>query len=220
TCAGSSPSGSKATTRLLRQACTAGSSPGSPYSGDSLCVSLSASSTETARTPASKSRSDKVSACASEQFRTSSRMFSSVTKPGCCPGFRYPASRASGPLGQFLLKVMDGSAALDETSVCHQFPVQVNIGLHPFDHHFRQGNAHTCNSLFARVTVGDELTNHRVVIGRHCIPCKYVGIHAHTRAARHMPVRNFAWAGAELEWVLCINTAFDGMAPKLDVTLA
>ncbi|KAG0920444.1 hypothetical protein G6F31_020719 [Rhizopus arrhizus] len=73
-CAGSAPSGSKATTRLRSQACTSGSVPGSPNRGRSSSVPKSASSTETDSTPASSSASDKASACASRQWSTSSRM--------------------------------------------------------------------------------------------------------------------------------------------------
>ncbi|CFU04002.1 Uncharacterised protein [Bordetella pertussis] len=83
-CAGSAPSGSKATTQLRSQAWTCGSVPGSPNSGHSASVPRSASSTETDSTPASSSASDSASACASRQFRTSSRMTRISVNQGRC----------------------------------------------------------------------------------------------------------------------------------------
>src|SRR5690606_11040853 len=90
----------------------------------------------------------------------------------------------------------------------------------PFDDHFRQGDAHAGNGLLAGIAIGDQLADHGVVVGRHRIAGKDVGVHAHARPAWHVPVCDAPRAGDELERVLGIDPAFDGVAAELDVALA
>src|SRR5690554_2339494 len=115
---------------------------------------------------------------------------------------------------------MNAGTAFNVTGILHELAVQWNIGLHAFYDHFRQGDLHAGNRLFARVAIGDELGNHGVVIGRHHVAGEHMRIHAHARTARRMPVGNAARAGRELERVFGIDAALDGVPAKLDVALA
>src|SRR5690606_8959056 len=197
------------------------SRPGSPYSGDSWAVSLSASSTDTASTPASSRASDSTSAWFSEQLRTSSRIVSSMAKPGLRPGLAQtaPARRGSGPLGQFVFEIMDRRTAFHEAGVGHEFAVQGNVGVHAFDHHFRKRNAHAGDRLFARVAIGDELADHGVVVGRHRVAREHMGVHAHARPTRHVPVGDAARTRNELEGIFGVDPALDRMAAELHIAL-
>src|SRR5690606_11423148 len=51
------------------------------------------------------------------------------------------------------------------------------------------------------------------------VPGEHMGIHAHTGAARHMPVGDEAGTGNEFEGVFGVDTALDGMAAEFHITL-
>src|SRR5690606_26298967 len=123
-------------------------------------------------------------------------------------------------LGQLLFQVVNAGAACLEAGVLHQFPVQIHVRLDAFHHHFGQGNVHTGNGLLARLTVGNQLGNHGIVVRRHGVAGKDVRVDTHARATRGVPLGDQAWAWYKSERIFRVDTALDGVTFKLDVTLA
>ena len=76
---------------------------------------------------------------------------------------------------------------LDELRVDHQLAVQRDVGLDALDHHLRQRDAHARDRLLARVAVGDELADHRVVVRRHEVVGVDVRVDADAGAAGRVP---------------------------------
>src|SRR5690606_4225688 len=124
------------------------------------------------------------------------------------------------PACQFLFQVMDIGAAFDEACVHHQFPVQGDIGLYAFDHHFGEGDFHAPDGLLAGGAVGDDLAYHRIVVGRHIVAIIDVRVDPYSGAAGRVPGNDAARGGGELERILGVDAALDGVALQFDVALA
>ena len=98
--------------------------------------------------------------------------------------------------------------------------MQRHVGLDPFHHHFRQGDAHAGDGLLARGAVRNDLADHRVVVGRHEVAVVGVRVHADARTTRHVPRRDAARRGRELERIFRVDAALDRVALEHDVLLA
>ena len=91
-------------------------------------------------------------------------------------------------------------------------PMQGHIGGDALDHHLGQRDAHPGHGLFAGVSVADDLADHRVVMRGNHIICVGMGVHSNAGASGHVPGLDSARRGRELEGVLCVDPALDGMA--------
>ncbi len=114
---------------------------------------------------------------------------------------------------------MDIGAAVHELGVDHQFAVQCNVGVDAFNRSFCQCRAHAGQGLFTRVTVHDDLADHGVVVRRHKVIGVNMRIHAHARAAGHVPGGDPAGRRDKLVRVFGIDTALDGVAFDFDLAL-
>src|SRR3990167_6004979 len=143
-----------ATTRERCQPSLGGGMPGSPNSACSAGVRASASSTEVLSASSASRASLTGSTAASGTSSTSSK--------------RDPAggwvceARSAFTLGKPLFKVVDVGATGDKAGVPHQLAVQRDVGLDALDHRLGERGAHAGQRLFARVTVHDDLADHRV----------------------------------------------------------
>src|SRR5471030_2809226 len=115
---------------------------------------------------------------------------------------------------------MDVGAAFDEAGVDHQLAVQRDIGRDALDHHFRQRDLHAADRLFARGAVSDDLADHRIVVRRYIVTGIGVRINADAGAARRVPGGDAARRRRELERVLGVDAALDGVAGQHHVALA
>ena len=120
---------------------------------------------------------------------------------------------------ELFLKVVNARAAACEPLVREKQAMELDVSLDAFAGEFSKRYAHACKCLFACITVGDELTDHTVVIGRNRIARKDVRIDADAGAARQMPSSHFARTRHKGEGVLCIDAAFNGMTADFDIAL-
>ena len=95
-------------------------------------------------------------------------------------------------------QVMDVGAALLEGRVVADFLVQRHIGFDAFDHHLRERVLHARDGGLARVAVGDDLADERVVVRRHVVAAVDVAVDPDAGAARRMPAADGAGGGHEL----------------------
>ena len=79
---------------------------------------------------------------------------------------------------ELFLKVVNARAAACEPLVREKQAMEFDVGLDAFAGEFSKRYAHACKCLFACITVGDELADHTVVIGRNRIARKDVRIDA------------------------------------------
>ena len=79
---------------------------------------------------------------------------------------------------ELFLKVVNARAAACEPLVREKQAMEFDVGLDAFAGEFSKRYAHAGKRLFACITVGDELADHTVVIGRNRIARKDVRIDA------------------------------------------
>ena len=72
-----------------------------------------------------------------------------------------------------LFQVVDVGPTPHELGIEHQFAVQRYVGVDALDNRFAERRAHPRERLVAGVAMHDDLSDHRVVVGRHEI----VGVH-------------------------------------------
>ena len=92
-------------------------------------------------------------------------------------------------------------------------------GLDALDHQGVQGAAHAGDGLGAVGAVGDELGHHGIVVGGDDRILVHGGIHADAGATGEVQGRDAAGAGRELEGILGVDAALDGVAPLDHVLL-
>ena len=73
---------------------------------------------------------------------------------------------------ELFLKVMNARAAAGEPLVREKQTMEFDVGLDAFAGEFGKRYAHAGKCLLACITVGDELADHTVVIGRNRIAAK------------------------------------------------
>src|SRR5215472_8869425 len=88
------------------------------------------------------------------------------------------------------------------------------------EHHLRERDSHARDGLLARVTVGDDLADQRIVMGRHEIVLVYVRIHAYAGPAGGVVRSDPPRRGHEALRILGVDAALNGVAAPLDVALA
>src|SRR6266851_3220636 len=71
-----------------------------------------------------------------------------------------------------------------EPRIVHDFQVQRNRRLDSLDHHRIQSSSHTRNRQLSRPGVDNDLSNHRIIKGRHRVSRVDIGVNAHARPAR------------------------------------
>src|SRR4029077_7471741 len=86
-------------------------------------------------------------------------------------------------------------------------------------HHFRERDAHAPDRLIAVRSVGDELADERIVVGRHRVALVDVGVEPDPRPSRRMVGSDLPRRGRETEGILGVDSALDGVAANLDVLL-
>src|SRR5450830_1377233 len=118
-----------------------------------------------------------------------------------------------------MFQIMDIGAAFNKTCINHQLSVQWDIRLNTFYDHFRQGNLHTADRLFTRFAVGNDFTDHGVVVRWYEVACVCMRVNTNPWAAWRMPGSNATWGRREFKWIFGIDTAFDRMTFDRNVTL-
>ena len=120
---------------------------------------------------------------------------------------------------EFLLQVMDvGSTGL-EVWITDDPLMQVDIGVDASDADLVERAEHTGNSNIAVTAVGDEFTDHRVIMRWYGIARVYVGVDAYTWSAWRMVALDHTGRGYECFRVLCIESALDRVTADLDIAL-
>src|SRR5690242_16065069 len=122
-----------------------GGMPGSPNSACSESVLESASSTETL--------SESISSSASliSSTRSSGQISASSNITACCSEVIGSSAWRRSPLvlRQPFFEIVDVGAAIHELGIDHQFAVQRNVGVDPFDHGLQQRSPHARECLLA-----------------------------------------------------------------------
>src|SRR5574343_94909 len=122
-------------------------------------------------------------------------------------------------LRQTLFQVMDTGAALAEGTIQEEFLMQRDIGFDAGDGHFGQGNAHARHGLFAGITIRDQFTNHRVVVGRNRVALVDVRVDADARATGRVVALDLARRRDEGERVFRVDAALHRVALEHDLVL-
>src|ERR1700722_18308104 len=118
------------------------------------------------------------------------------------------------------LQIVDVGATLAKRGVVANLLMQRNVGLDAFDHHLRQGVAHSRNGGIPRVAVGNDLAYHGVIERGHVVAGVDMAVDADAGAAGRVPQADRSGRGHEGLGVLGIDAAFDRMAADLDIVLA
>src|SRR2546421_5929081 len=117
------------------------------------------------------------------------------------------------------LEVVDVGAALLEGRVVADLLVQRHVGLDAFDHHFGQRILHARDGGLARVAVGDDLADQRIIVGRDVVAGVDVAVDADAGTARGVPQADRAGGWHEGLGILGVDAAFHGMTADLHVAL-
>src|SRR5579883_661146 len=117
------------------------------------------------------------------------------------------------------LEIVDVGAPLPECRMGEDLLVQRYVGLDPLDHHLGERVAHARDRGLSRVAVGDQLADHRIVVGRYVVAGVDVAVDAHAGSARRVPQPDRAGRWHEGLRILGVDAALDRVAADLDVTL-
>ena len=102
--------------------------------------------------------------------------------------------------------------SIDIVRVVHQLPVKGYGRLYAFDYEFVQRSSHFIDGLFTRLSRGDELSNHAIVVGRNTVSTVDMRIHSYTVPSWDMQGCNPSRGWPEIVVrVFCIDSAFDGV---------
>ena len=94
----------------------------------------------------------------------------------------------------------------------HQLPMEGYRGLDTLDHKLVQGPFHLVDGFFPRLCRGNQLGDHRIVVGRYAIATVYVGIHTYAMTTWYMQGSNLARRRPKIVVrVLRIDPAFYGV---------
>src|SRR5574343_1494530 len=122
-------------------------------------------------------------------------------------------------LRQTLFQVVDTGAALAEGTIQEEFLMQRDIGFDAGDGHFGQRHAHARHRLFAGITISDQFTNHRVVVGRNRVTLVDVRVDADARATGRVVALDLARRRDEGERVFRVDAALHRVALEHDLVL-
>lgn len=100
-----------------------------------------------------------------------------------------------------------------EDGVEHDGVAEWGGGLDTADEVFAEGAAHAIDGDFAGIAVGDEFTDHAIVVGGDGVAAVDMGVYADAVAAWGVVEGDISWGRSEiLPRVFCVDAAFDGPA--------
>jgi len=139
--------------------------------------------------------------------------------------FRWPLLRLfldqfAASAGEETFDEVRAVVAAAEVGILEDGLIEGDGGLHSGDHVLAERAAHAVQGLGAVLAPRDQLSDHRVVIGRDGVAGVGVGIEPDAAAARGVIHLDAAGAWAEvLEGILGVDPDLDGVAAHLDVAL-
>src|SRR5579863_1449505 len=117
------------------------------------------------------------------------------------------------------LQVVNIGADLLERGVVADLLVQRHVGLDALDDHLGERVLHACDRGLARVAVGDDLGDQRIVVGRHVVAGIDMAVDAHAGSAGRVPQPDRPRRGHEGLGVFRVDAALHGVTADLHVAL-
>ena len=94
-----------------------------------------------------------------------------------------------------------------------------HCGVDTIDDQLAKCTVKTCKRFWAVASVNDELADEAIVIGWDRIAVVECAIHAHTKAAWRVKLRDLTRAGREIGQFFCVDAHLDGVARERDLLL-